>query len=71
MNDPREHRQADRAWGLCASCGQARVVTSDRGARFVRCERAATDPAFPRYPTLPMLACHGYEGPGTTDANLL
>ena len=34
-----------------------------RGARttFWRCERAATDPTFPRYPTLPVLECRGFE----------
>jgi hypothetical protein len=34
-----------------------------RGARslFWRCERADTEPEFPRYPTLPVLRCHGFE----------
>lgn len=45
--------------GLCQRCGFARTV---RGARstFWRCGRADTDPAYPRYPTLPVLSCPGY-----------
>jgi hypothetical protein len=27
---------------------------------FWRCERADTDPAYPRYPTLPVLTCPGF-----------
>ena len=53
--------------GLCARCLHGRTV---RGARstFWRCDRAATDPGFPRYPTLPVVTCRGFEpgdaGPG-------
>ncbi len=47
--------------GLCAACAHARVVESRRGSRFWLCERSRTDPAFPRYPPLPVLACRGYE----------
>jgi hypothetical protein len=36
-------------------------MKSDRGATFYKCERAATDPAFPKYPRLPVLECAGYE----------
>jgi hypothetical protein len=34
-----------------------------RGARslFWRCARADTEPEFPRYPSLPVLACRGFE----------
>jgi hypothetical protein len=28
---------------------------------FVQCARAKTDPAFARYPRLPVVACPGYE----------
>jgi hypothetical protein len=28
---------------------------------FWLCRRSETDPAFPRYPALPVLACTGYE----------
>ena len=37
------------------------VIKSDRGARFWLCERSRTDPAFPRFPPLPVRACAGYE----------
>jgi len=47
--------------GLCLSCAHCRVVTSSRGPVFYLCERSTTDPAFPRYPALPVLSCHGYE----------
>ena len=47
--------------GLCASCVHARRVTNDRGSVFVRCAYATQDPSFPKYPRLPMLACHAYE----------
>jgi hypothetical protein len=50
----------DRA-GLCASCVRAEVVTSSRGSTFYLCTRSATDPAFPRYPVLPVRVCRGYE----------
>ena len=46
--------------GLCASCVHARRVANDRGSVFVRCAYAAQDPSFPKYPRLPMLACHAY-----------
>lgn len=47
--------------GLCASCQHAREVVSGKGSRFVLCELSRTDPRFPRYPQLPVLACTGYE----------
>jgi hypothetical protein len=54
--------------GLCASCRHHRVVESRRGSRFWLCARSRVDPAFPRYPRLPVLACRGYEpGPPPHD----
>jgi len=47
--------------GLCADCQYARRIESDRGSVFVRCELSFTDPQFPKYPRLPVLACDGYE----------
>ena len=46
--------------GLCARCIHGRTVPGAR-TTFWRCERAATDPTFPRYPTLPVLECRGFE----------
>ncbi|HEX9940678.1 MAG TPA: hypothetical protein VGG03_01580 [Thermoanaerobaculia bacterium] len=45
--------------GLCATCEHLRVLASPRSV-FVRCGLAATDPRFPRYPALPVVACAGY-----------
>jgi len=42
-------------------------VVSARGSRFTLCERSRTDPAYPRYPRLPVLACRGFE-PGPSGA---
>jgi hypothetical protein len=39
----------------------ARRMVSDRGSVFLACERARTDPQFPKYPRLPVLDCAGYE----------
>ena len=54
--------------GLCADCRYMRAVRSDRGAVFYQCQRAASDPSFPRYPILPMLFCRGYESRETLPA---
>jgi hypothetical protein len=45
--------------GLCAGCVHLRLLAAPRSV-FVRCGLAATDPAFPRYPALPVLRCAGY-----------
>ena len=47
--------------GLCASCAHSKVVTSSRGSVFYLCQLSSTDARFPRYPTLPVLSCSGYE----------
>jgi hypothetical protein len=47
--------------GLCAGCRHANLVVTGRGSRFVLCERSRTDPRFPRYPTLPVISCTGFE----------
>jgi hypothetical protein len=46
--------------GLCAGCRFAHVIESERGSIFYLCERSRTDPAFPKYPRLPVLQCAGY-----------
>lgn len=46
--------------GLCADCAFSRVIESARGSAFYLCERSRTDPAFPKYPPLPVLRCSGY-----------
>ena len=45
--------------GLCATCEHLRLVASKTSV-FVRCGLADKDPAFPRYPPLPVVACVGW-----------
>jgi hypothetical protein len=45
--------------GLCAVCAHLLLLASPRSV-YVRCGLAATDPAFPRYPALPVIRCGGY-----------
>ncbi|HYU31558.1 MAG TPA: hypothetical protein VEW48_05305 [Thermoanaerobaculia bacterium] len=45
--------------GLCATCEHLRLLASKRSV-FLRCGLADTDPAFVRYPPLPVRACPGY-----------
>ena len=47
--------------GLCDSCRHQRLVPNTRGSTFSLCERSKTDPAYPRYPRLPVVECPGYE----------
>lgn len=47
--------------GLCGRCRHAREIRSDRGSRFILCERSRDDPRFARYPRLPVRACPGFE----------
>jgi hypothetical protein len=45
--------------GLCRTCEHLRLIASPRSV-FVRCGLADSDPAFMRYPPLPVLSCPGY-----------
>jgi hypothetical protein len=47
--------------GLCDSCIHQQLVRNTRGSEFSLCRRSRTDPAYPKYPRLPVLACPGYE----------
>ncbi len=51
------------ATGLCDTCTFQRVVPNTRGSTFSLCNRSREDPAYPRYPRLPVLDCAGYERP--------
>jgi hypothetical protein len=46
--------------GLCRLCRHARPVETPRSL-FWLCQRSADDPAFPRYPRLPVRECRGFE----------
>lgn len=52
---------APLAVGLCAACRFQRVVRNTRGSVFSLCLRSKEDPAYPRYPRLPVLVCDGFE----------
>ena len=47
--------------GLCDTCAQQQLVRNTRGSTFSLCRRSRDDPAYARYPRLPVLACPGYE----------
>jgi hypothetical protein len=47
--------------GLCATCRHAREIVSARGSRFLLCQLALTNPAYSKYPRLPVRRCAGYQ----------
>lgn len=47
--------------GLCDSCAHQQVVRNTRGSVFSLCRRSRIDPAYPKYPPLPVRACPGHE----------
>ena len=47
--------------GLCDTCVHRKEIVSDRGSVFIQCLLSRTDPAFPKYPRLPVLSCSGYQ----------
>ena len=49
--------------GLCGNCRMARRITTAKGSTFFYCTRADADPAYVRYPRLPVLACPGFSPP--------
>jgi hypothetical protein len=52
--------------GLCDSCAHQQLVPNTRGSTFSLCRRSREDPAYPRYPRVPVLRCAGYEpGPSS------
>jgi hypothetical protein len=55
--------------GLCADCVHARRITSSHGSIFYLCRLADRDPAFRKYPVLPVIRCSGYVR-GGQDAGL-
>ena len=47
--------------GLCDSCAHQQVVRSGRGSVFSLCRRSKSDPAYPKYPQIPVVRCAGHE----------
>ena len=58
MHDDRAEDQV--RVGLCARCANVQVIENRRGSRFYRCRLADIDPAFMRYPPLPVISCVGF-----------
>jgi hypothetical protein len=54
-------RQPRSTVGLCATCIHAATVTSSKGSVFWLCRLSETNPAFKKYPALPVIVCAGYE----------
>ena len=53
------------SFGLCDRCEHQRVVRSGRGSAFSMCQIGLTDPDWPKYPAMPVLACPRFsERPG-------
>jgi len=51
----------ERPLGLCSTCAHQRIIRSGRGSTFSMCLRHRTDPAYPKYPRLPVIQCPGHE----------
>jgi hypothetical protein len=51
--------------GLCDSCAHQQIVRNTRGSSFSLCRRSREDPAYPRYPRVPVLACPGHSPRGS------
>lgn len=46
--------------GLCPVCLHVKRIRTGKGSVFLLCTRAKVDPAFPKYPPQPVLACPGF-----------
>ena len=46
--------------GLCFRCAHASTIVSSHGSTFYLCQWSKIDPAFPRYPRLPVVRCAAY-----------
>jgi hypothetical protein len=46
--------------GLCSTCAHSAVIESSKGSAFLLCRLSKTDPRFPKYPRVPVLACEGF-----------
>jgi hypothetical protein len=55
-----------RPHGLCETCRWRRDVTTGRSS-FVLCTRGLDDPAYPKYPRLPVMECPGYQPVGALE----
>jgi hypothetical protein len=49
------------AHSLCETCFSMREGVTPRGSRFLLCQLSQTNPAYPKYPPLPVVRCDGYQ----------
>jgi hypothetical protein len=61
--------ETERSFGLCSSCGHARRIRSGRGSTFLRCGLSDTEPAYRRYPPIPVTLCAGYDPRAAQDSS--
>lgn len=66
MTVPESPPDANPRLGLCADCRNARLIESSKGSQFLLCQLSQSDPAFPKYPRLPILACAGHTPKSTS-----
>lgn len=45
---------------LCVRCDWVRIIESQKGSTFLRCNLAKRDERFAKYPPQPVLRCDGY-----------
>jgi hypothetical protein len=57
----KEPPSVDSNVGLCRSCRHMLLVQTSRGSTFYLCRRSEKDPAYARYPRLPVIQCPGFE----------
>ncbi len=58
---PKDPSTAPSPNGLCDSCTHQQLVRNTRGSVFSLCKRSRQNPAYPRYPRVPVLSCPGHE----------
>ena len=61
MHEVNPEEANTEAIGLCTACRHHQAVRSARGPTYHRCALSVRDPAFDKYPRLPVLNCGGFE----------
>jgi hypothetical protein len=64
VSDSGAEAKATTGAGLCDTCVHQQIVRNSRGSVFSLCLRSRVDPAYPRYPRVPVLSCPGYTPSG-------
>lgn len=50
-----------RRVGLCVDCRHGRIVESSGGTRYYLCELSFRRTEYPKYPSVPVVRCEGYD----------